>query len=115
VSNFIFLFFSVFFCWEEREGVVGFQLRERKWLLGKIPATKTVDFYVKRFHMMREITVRCLFTLKTPKTTDLSLGRIFVSGGFQVLEWFISFLVIMDWFNNVSRVFFKCFRSKMRF
>ena len=65
--------------------------------------------------MMREITVRCLFTLKTPKTTDLSLGRIFVSGGFQVLEWFISFLVIMDWFNNVSRVFFKCFRSKMRF
>jgi len=56
--------------------------------------------------MMREITVRCLFTLKTPKTTDLSLGRIFVSGGFQVLEWFISFFVIMDWFNNVSRVFF---------
>jgi hypothetical protein len=41
--------------------------------------------------MMREITVRCLFTLKTPKTTDLSSGRIFVSGGFQVLGGLLAF------------------------
>jgi hypothetical protein len=70
---------------KEREGDTGFQLRERKWLLRKILTTKTIDFCIKMFHMMEGVTFKCLFTLKTPKTTALSLRRIFVSGGFQVL------------------------------
>ena len=32
------------------------------------------------------------FTFKTPKTTILSLGRIFVTGGFRVLAGFLVFL-----------------------
>jgi hypothetical protein len=38
---------------EEREGVAGFWLIERKLELGKIQATKIIDFYVKWFHMTR--------------------------------------------------------------
>jgi hypothetical protein len=37
-----------------------------------------------------------LFTLKTPKKIYLTLRRIFVSGGFRVLVWFVGFLVAMD-------------------
>ena len=72
-----------------------------------------VDFCVKRFHMMKGVTISCLFTLKTPKTTNLSLRRIFFSGGFRVLGWFIGFLVVMDWFNKVYMMFSRCFGSKM--
>jgi len=60
--------------------------------------------------MMRGVTFKCFFTLKTPKTTDLSLRRIFISGGFRVLRRFVGFWVAIDWFNKVSRVFFRCFR-----
>ena len=113
IPDFIFLF-SALFCSKERKGVVGFQLKERKWLLRKILATKIVDFCVKRFHMMRGVMFKCFFfTLKTPKTTDLSLRRIFISDGFRVLGRFIGFLVAIDCFNKVSKVFSRCFWSKI--
>ena len=62
------LFFSIlfFFLWR-REGVIRFRLRERKLLLVKISATKTVNFCVKWFHMMKVVKNKCSFTLKTPK------------------------------------------------
>ena len=53
------------------------------------------------------------FTFKTPKTTILSLGRIFVTGGFRVLAGFLVFFVIMDWFNKISIVFSRYFGSKI--
>jgi hypothetical protein len=52
VLNFIFLFFNYLLV-EEREGVAGFRLIERKLELGKIQATKIIDFCVKWFHMTR--------------------------------------------------------------
>jgi hypothetical protein len=61
---------------------------------------------------MKGVTIRCLFTLKTPKTTNLSLRKK-NSGGFWVLGWFIGFSVAMDWFNKVYMMFSKCFGSKI--
>jgi len=52
--------FSFLFYSGEREGVVGFQLKERKWLLRKILGTKIVDF-VKMFHMVRRVMFRFFF------------------------------------------------------
>jgi hypothetical protein len=52
------------------------------------------------------------FTSLAPKTTNLSSERIFVLGGFQVLRRFVGFLVAMDWFNKVSRVFSRFFGQK---
>jgi hypothetical protein len=70
-------------------------------------------FYVKRFNMIRGLRLGVFFTLKTPKKIiELSLGRIFVSGGFRVLRWFFGFLMAIDWFNKVSMVFSRCFGSK---
>ena len=60
----LFFFFLVIFCWEEREGVAGFRPRERKWLLGKILATKMVDFCVKKFYMMRGLRLGDFVYLK---------------------------------------------------
>jgi hypothetical protein len=102
-----FSFFSVLFCWENRERVVGFRLKQRKWSPRKILTTITVDFCVKMFYMIRGVTFRCLFTLKT-KTTYLSSRILFVSGGFQVLGHLIGFLIGINWFNKVSRVFSRC-------
>lgn len=62
----------------------------------KITGTKTVDFCVKIFHMMKEVMFRCFITLKTPKKTYLNLGRVFILGGFRVLGQFVRFLVGMD-------------------
>jgi hypothetical protein len=53
--------------------------------------------------------------LKTPKKTYMILGRIFVSGGVRILRWFIGFLVAIDWFIRVSRLFSRCFWSKLVF
>jgi hypothetical protein len=63
---------------EERGGVTEFWLRERKLLLGKILTIKTVDFYVKRFHIMRRVNIGCFFTLKYLKI-DMGLRRLLVS------------------------------------
>jgi hypothetical protein len=79
--------------------------------LEKISAIKIVDFYVKRFHIIGGYVYVFFFTLKTPKTTYLSLGRIFIPGRFRVLGGF-SFFVAMDWFNKISMVFSRCFWSK---
>jgi hypothetical protein len=53
------------------------------------------------------------FSFKTPKTTYLSSGRIFVPGGFRVLGRFFGFFVIMDLFNKIYRVFSRYFRLKI--
>ena len=66
--------------------------------------------------MIRGLRLGVFFTLKTPKKIiELSLGRIFVSGGFRVLRWFFGFLMAIDWFNKVSMVFSRCFGSKQIF
>ena len=78
ILNFILFIYQFFFCWR-REKIVGFQFRERKCLLVRILATKTIIFYVKWFHMMRGVKIMCFFffTLKTPKKSDLSLRSFF--------------------------------------
>ena len=53
------------------------------------------------------------FTLQTPKIIDLSSGRIFVPGGFQGFGRFFGFLVAINWFNTVSKVFSRYFGPKV--
>jgi hypothetical protein len=75
---------------KEREGDTRFQLRERKWLLRKILTTKTIDFCIKMFHMMKGVTFKCLFTLKTHKTYSFELEKNFYFGwisGFGAIYW----------------------------
>jgi hypothetical protein len=62
---------------KEREGIVGFHFRKRKLLLGKIQATRTVDFCVKWFQVIKEILLGVFFTFKTPKK-NLSSERFMV-------------------------------------
>jgi hypothetical protein len=87
VLNFIFHIFPSFF-W--REGVVRFRCRERKWSLVTIIATKTVDFGIKWFYLMRGVQIKhfFFFTLKVSKKTYLSLRRFWVSC------WFTSEIVL---------------------
>ena len=57
--------------------------------------------------MIRGVTIKCLFTLKMPKTTYLISRRILVSG---LRGIFSCIFEAMDWFNKVFRVFSRCFR-----
>jgi hypothetical protein len=68
---------------EERGGVTEFWLRERKLSLGKILTIKTVDFYVKRFHIMRRVNIGCFFYPEIPKNRyglEKTLGFKLISG-----------------------------------
>ena len=57
-----------------REGILGFQFRERV-IVATISTTKMIDFYLKWFHMIRVAQIRCFFfTLKVLKETDVSSG-----------------------------------------
>ena len=39
-----------------------------------------IDFDVNRFHFMRGVPLKCFFTFKLPKKSDLSSGRFFYFG-----------------------------------
>jgi hypothetical protein len=84
VLNFIFLFFW----WEKREGVIKFRLREKKWSLEKISATKTVST-IKKFHMMKEVMIMCVVYLENTNKNRYKLKKIFFYNGFQVLDDFL--------------------------
>jgi hypothetical protein len=74
-----YFFFLVFFWWEERKEVARFHRRERKLSLVTILTTKTINFYVKWFHMMRRVQIRdFVFTLKVYKKIDLKSERFWV-------------------------------------
>jgi len=49
--------------------------RERKTILTLILTTKIVDFGVKRFHLVREDSLRCFCALKLLRKLYLSLGK----------------------------------------
>jgi hypothetical protein len=65
---------------EKREDVSKFLLRERKLLLKMIPDIKTIDFWIKWFHIMRGVKIKCFLILKIPKKTYTNSKRFLVLG-----------------------------------
>jgi len=55
-----FLYFSILYGWK-REGLTGFQRREKKVSLVTITTTKFIYFCVKWFHTMIEVRTMCFF------------------------------------------------------
>jgi len=65
---------------EKREAVAEFLLRERKLLLKMIPDTKTIDFWIKWFHIMRGVKIKYFLILKIPKKSYTNSKKILVLG-----------------------------------
>lgn len=91
------LFFSSWFVRGER--ILDFGSRERKSMLTPILATKIVNFCIKKFHLIRKVSLRCLFTLKLPKNPNLSSERFLI---LSFLCWF--------WFFKAIYKFIKVFK-----
>jgi len=80
-----------------------------------ILTTKTVDFCVKWFHIMRRVKIKCFLTLGTPKKKNrYELWKMFL---FQIdYEFYgdvFAFLEAMNWLDKVLRVFPRYFVLKM--
>jgi hypothetical protein len=84
---------------EEREWVVEFWLREKMLSLRKNLTTKTVDFCVKMFQMMRGVDIKFFLIENTSKIIYIyEFGKIF---GFELIScfrmfFFFHFLEIMN-------------------
>jgi hypothetical protein len=114
VQKIIFLFFSPWLR-DERKRSLDSYSRERKMLLIPIYFTKINDIYVKWFHLMREVHIRCFFlSLKFIKNIYLSSGWFLISSWFQFLERFF-FLKIIDRFITVLTMFWVKNGLKNRF
>jgi len=76
-----------------------------------ISVIKTINFYIKWFHIIRKIKIKCfLFTLKAPE-----LEKIFYFGLLTNFEAIFCVFEGINWFNKVSKVFSKRLRSKNEF
>ena len=115
ILNFIFLFFQLFFV-EKRKRVAGFQHREIKFSLEMISVIKTINFYIKWFHIIRKIKIKCfLFTLKAPEKTYLSLRRFFILDCLRILRLFFVFLKVLIGLTRFQRCFLNVLGQKNEF
>jgi len=116
VPNFVFLFFQSFFIGRREKESPNSGLKKENGLWGRFWPPKQLIFVSKGFIWWGELCFGVFsLTLKTPKITYLSSGRIFVPSGFRIsgFGWFFDFLVATNWFNKVFMMFSKCFGLKI--
>jgi hypothetical protein len=71
-----------------------------------ISVVKTINFYIKWFHIIRKIKIKCfLFTLKVPEKTYLSLRRFFILDCLRILRLFFVFLKVLIGLTRFQRCF----------
>ena len=71
-----------------------------------------VDLCINKFHLVREVSLKCFLAFKLSKKIDMSLERFLILDLFQVFGWFLNFFKIVNEFIKVSREFPRCCGSK---
>jgi hypothetical protein len=78
-----------------------------------ISVVKTINFYIKWFHIIRKIKIKCfLFTLKVPEKTYLSLRRFFILDCLRILRLFFVFLKVLIGLTRFQRCFLNVLGQK---
>ena len=108
---YLFIYFSFLFRWEERgeSSNSGVERKGCRWQW--FWPLKWLIFYVKWFHIMRGVQIRCF--LGSVYNNILELGKSF---GFRLILGFevvFCVLKVMNWFNMVPIVLSRCFEENM--
>jgi len=99
--------FQSFFGWEELEGIVGFQSKER--VVATILDIKMIYFHSKLFR------IKLVFLKKILKVpiTHIWAGKIFDFELILNIEVVFALLKVINWFNKVLKMFSRCFELKV--